>query len=315
MNATLVIHPGALGDVLQAIPALTALRELGGGTAPTFAGQSHLGTLLAGTGVVGSCPSFDGLGLEAFFGRDPVPADVRCRLAGFARVISWFGARADPFPARLRELGREVVVASPVPPPESPLRVWEHLVETVKPCGVTTPPPLLPLRLPDAWRAEARRALSRLGVDAARPFLVVHPGAGGAEKRWSAGGFAQSIRGVVRETGCQVVVHEGPADRAAAGALLSTPDLPMRRLREPPLPVLAAILREAAAYLGGDTGVSHLAAAVGSPAVILFPPASRPRWTPWSPTALPLTMPDPAGTIAPVVQALIERVSGALAVG
>src|SRR5207237_213872 len=134
------------------------------------------------------CQSFDGLGLEALFGRDTVPADVRRRLARFARVISWFGARAEPFPARLRELGREVVVASPVPPPESPLRVWEHLVETVKPCGVTTPPPLLPLRLPDAWRAEARRALSRLGVDAARPFLVVHPGAGGAEKRWSARG-------------------------------------------------------------------------------------------------------------------------------
>ena len=109
--------------------------------------------------------------------------------------------------------------------------------------------------------------------------------------------------------------HAAASDKAAAGELLSTPDLPMRRLREPPLPVLAAILLEAAAYLGGDTGVSHLAAAVGSPAVILFPPASRPRWTPWSPTALPLTMPDPAGTIAPVVQALIERVSGALAVG
>src|SRR5256885_11095956 len=51
------------------------------------------------------------------------------------------------------------------------------------------------------------------------------------------------------------------------------------RLLKPPLPVLAAILREAAAYLGGDTGVSHLAAAVGSQAVLLFPPASRPRWT------------------------------------
>jgi heptosyltransferase-3 len=315
MSATLVIHPGALGDVLQAIPALTALRELGGGTAPTFAGQSHLGTLLAGTGVVGSCPSFDGLGLEALFGRDPVPADVRRRLAGFARVISWFGARADPFPARLRELGREVVVASPVPPPESPLRVWEHLVETVTPSGVTTPPPLLPLRLPDAWRAEGRRALSRLGVDAGRPFLVVHPGAGGADKRWSAGGFAQAIRGVVQETRCQVVVHEGPADKAAAGELLANPDLPALRLREPALPVLAAILQEAAAYLGGDTGVSHLAAAVGSQAVILFPPASWPRWAPWSHTALPLTMPDSSGTIAPVVRALIERVSGVAAKG
>src|SRR5207244_5658219 len=125
---------------------------------------------------------------------NPRPHGARALQAVSSRGFSWVGARAYPFPARLRELGREVVVASPVPPPESPLRVWEHLVETVKPCGVTTPPPLLPLRLPDAWRAEARRALSRLGVDAARPFLVVHLGAGGAEQRWSAGGFAQAIR-------------------------------------------------------------------------------------------------------------------------
>ncbi|PYN09128.1 MAG: hypothetical protein DME06_15595 [Candidatus Rokuibacteriota bacterium] len=163
---------------------------------------------------------------------------------------------------------------------------------------------------------EALRRDDSPAAPAAPPARCVARGsAGGAEKRWSAGGFAQSIRGVVRETGCQVVVHEGPADKAAAGELLATPDLPMLRVLEPPLPVLAAILREAAAYLGGDTGVSHLAAAVGSPAVILFPPASRPRWTPWSQTALPLTMPDPSGTIAPVVRALIERVSGVVAMG
>ena len=42
----------------------------------------------------------------------------------------------------------------------------------------------------------------------------------------------------------------------------------------PPLPVLAGVLSMAQAYLGGDSGVSHLAAAVGAPAVILFPAAT-----------------------------------------
>ena len=45
----------------------------------------------------------------------------------------------------------------------------------------------------------------------------------------------------------------------------------MLTLVSPPLPVLAGVLSMAQAYLGGDSGVSHLAAAVGAPAVILFP--------------------------------------------
>ena len=54
--------------------------------------------------------------------------------------------------------------------------------------------------------------------------------------------------------------------------------------------MLAGILSQASAYLGGDSGVSHLAASVGAPAVILFPSATRERWAPWSPTAEALTM-------------------------
>ena len=49
----LAIHPGALGDVLQAVPALRALRSLGRGASVTFAGQPRLAHLLAGGGAVG----------------------------------------------------------------------------------------------------------------------------------------------------------------------------------------------------------------------------------------------------------------------
>jgi ADP-heptose:LPS heptosyltransferase len=54
--------------------------------------------------------------------------------------------------------------------------------------------------------------------------------------------------------------------------------------------VLAAVLAGAAAYLGGDTGVSHLAAAVGSPAALVVPSVTREHWTPWSPTVTVFSM-------------------------
>ena len=108
-----------------------------------------------------------------------------------------------------------------------------------------------------------------------------------------------------------VVVHQGPADRAAVEALLARLDRPVERLVEPELPALAAALASARAYLGGDSGISHLAAAVGAPSVILFPPAHLPRWTPWSPAARPVATTGAGDEVPGVVAALELALSSA----
>jgi ADP-heptose:LPS heptosyltransferase len=306
----LVIHPGTLGDVLQAIPALAALRALPEGRHLTFAGQERLGRLLAGTGVVDSSLRFEGLGLETLFAGEAVPAEVRSRLGGFARVVSWFGSRADGFAERLRAIAPEALVATPVPDMGPPPTVWEHLVATLAPWGVKAPSAIAPLALPEAWRAEARLALSRFGRDSRRPLLVVHPGAGGRDKRWPAENFVEVIRHAARETGCQVLVHRGPADGNAVDQFLPLLDLPAPVLVEPSLERLAAVLQEADAYLGADSGVSHLAAAAGAPAVILFPPRTRDRWAPWSPSARALPLSTDRNGVAAASQALVEGLKG-----
>jgi ADP-heptose:LPS heptosyltransferase len=102
-----------------------------------------------------------------------------------------------------------------------------------------------------------------------------------------------------------VLVHQGPADAEAAAGLRARLGEAAILLREPELPRLAGVLAAARAYLGGDSGVSHLAAAVGAPSVVLFPPATRRRWAPWSPTAVSLELTGAADDV--------ERVIGALA--
>lgn len=305
----LIIHPGALGDILQAVPALTALGALEEGTRLTFSGQIHLGRLLAGAGVAARALPFDGLGLEALFAGESLPPSVQSRLAGFGRVVSWFGARAEPFAERLRSVVPDALIDLPVPEMGPPPTVWEHLLETLAPWGVSAPTRFAPLSISAAWRGEARGALSRLGRDPRQSLLVVHPGAGGKWKRWPAKASAQVIQRVARETGCQVLVHQGPADQDAVEEFTVALDLPLLRLLEPPLHLLAAVLQEAGAYLGPDSGVSHLAAAVGAPAVILFPPATRDRWAPWSPTALPLALSDGLHEVEAIARAVSERLS------
>src|SRR6266511_3243569 len=213
---TLVIHPGALGDVLQAVPALTALGRLG--SQLTFAGQPRLGELLQGSGLVLAATPFDTFGLEALFADGPVPARLASRLGRFRRVVSWFGAREPDYAGRLGALAPEVIVAPPVPDDESPLAVWEHLVDTLAPWGVTQPALLHPLPTTERWRIAARTALMALGVDEARPLLIAHPGAGARWKRAPAARFALALERMRGDGGFEVVVHQGPADAEAVEA-------------------------------------------------------------------------------------------------
>jgi ADP-heptose:LPS heptosyltransferase len=300
----LVLHPGALGDVLQAVPALRALGRLG---RVTLAGQGRLAALLRDTGASAEALTIDTLGLQAMFTADlPAPP----ALTQFSTIVAWFGSTDPTFSRRLAGLAARSVVASPTGAASDPRPVWRHLLETLGPLGVSSEPAdLEPLSLPSGWRERARGAVTALGLDRDRPLLVVHPGAGGAWKLWPPERFAEVIARVVRQTGAQPIVHQGPADREAAERLHALLDGRTPRLVEPDLPLLAATLGETAGYLGGDSGVSQLAAAVGAPAVIVYPRETRERWEPWSPTALAIADGGDPGQPAEVGRLLGARIS------
>jgi ADP-heptose:LPS heptosyltransferase len=305
----LVVHPGALGDVLQGVPALGALRE----AVPcrlTFAGQPRLARLLVDTAVVDEAADFDALGLSHLFVTDAVPAAVRERLARFDRAVSWFGARDAAYASALRAVIRRVIVAPPGPAADSAHPVWDHLCSTVTEWTGATLPSTRPLAMPEASTDNARARLSSLGADPARPLLVVHPGAGGPWKRWPADKLARAATRAAQAARWQVLVHEGPADAEAASEVLNAlariaPALPPLHLVAPSLDLLAGVLTLAHAYVGADSGVSHLAAAVGARAVIIYPASTHGRWAPWSPTATPIVMTDDDRDLEQVTASLV----------
>jgi len=283
---TLVVHPGALGDVLQAVPALGALGRLGHRL--TFAGQPRLGELLQGSGLVLAATSFDTFGFEALFVEGPPPERLVARLQRFQRAVSWFGSKEDAYRKQLGALVPECIVAPPVPADDSPLTVWEHLADTLTPWGVTLPVALHHLPTSERWRIAARSALMAAGADLGRPLLVAHPGAGARWKEAPSARLARALESMAADGGFEVVVHQGPADGKAVDALLAELTTPAVCLVEPSLTELAGALALAKAYIGSDSGVSHLAACVGTASLILYPSETLRRWAPWSSTAVPL---------------------------
>jgi heptosyltransferase III len=281
----LSIHPGALGDVLLAVPALRALRAARADSPLVLAAQPQLGALLTALGVVDAHVSFEGLGLGRLFVDDGEPACVEA-LRAASSVVCWFAARDPVFVRRLSEEAPGAVVASPVGDGSRP--VWEHLLATVGAAGEWNEPIGVPAVLARAGRA----ALDAVGWDGATPLVVIHPGAGGLGKRWPADGFARAAASVARARRIAFVLNQGPADADAVAALASRlPGAPV--LTGLALTELAGALTHAAAWLGNDSGVSHLAASVGTPALVTFQAENR-AWRPWCAAAR--SVPVAAGT-------------------
>jgi hypothetical protein len=294
-RTVLAIHSGALGDVILFGRLLSRL----GGAVTLVAGREK-GELLAGLGVVERCLDFDALPMHEVF------CDARleeCRLpallCGCDRLVSCFAAGDRGAELRLAALcGASSAAFLPVRPPAEcschVVGLWEDLL------GLPAGKHARPWPVPGRWRRDAGRRLAEAGVDPQRPFVVIHPGAGSKDKCWPLAGFvelagllgtAPAGRGLNR---CCVVFVLGPVERDRWSAeTVASLGRAYPLLTDLPLALLAGLLAAARAYVGNDSGVSHLAAAVGAPTLALFGPTRAEHFAPLGPAVSVLDAGEP----------------------
>ncbi|HRK32884.1 MAG TPA: glycosyltransferase family 9 protein, partial [Tepidisphaeraceae bacterium] len=138
------------------------------------------------------------------------------------------------------------------------------------------------------------------GIEDRRPFIAVHAGSArtilAAAKRWPAAKYAALVRALLEQTGMAVALLEGPDERGVAREIVdqfsavsaltgapvagAAPRLHCLELAGS-LGVAGAVLQRARLYVGTDSGLAHLAAAVGTRAVTLFAPADPQRVCPF----------------------------------
>jgi len=116
------------------------------------------------------------------------------------------------------------------------------------------------------------------------PLLVLHVGAGTAAKRWPVMHWQELLGRVIVEYGARVVLVGGHSDRVIARQMLDGKSWPGVNDWTGQLSVVetAALIEQADLMVGADSGPAHLAAAVGTPAIVLFSGTNRVRqWRPW----------------------------------
>jgi heptosyltransferase I len=296
----LIVKLSAIGDIIHTLPAAAALRRAYPEAWLAWMVEKAGASLLRGNPDLDELITVDTLAWRAnwWMGlRHAWYVTRHLRRAGFDLCIDFQGllksalfAYLSGAPRRLgfpRQMCREPLsmlftnLYGPIIDPT--VHVVDQLVELLKPIGIATTERRFTIPLTDADEHFAERVWRELGLRSDVPVIVLYPGAAWETKRWGELNFARLNDALIRRFQVRTLLTWGPGEepliQRVVRATAYTPAIaPATTLLQ-----LAALIARCRAFVGGDTGPLHLAAAVGTPTVALFGPSNPRRNGPYGP--------------------------------
>jgi heptosyltransferase III len=171
----------------------------------------------------------------------------------------------------------------------SPLALWNrdktHSVEQqLALLGWTGVPvtdrPRTQLSVTASASARVAERLAPVGLQG-KAFAVIHPAAAFDTKQWATENFGRVIAELAA-TKLPTIVITGPKETALVDALQSMSETPITAFTNLALPEVTALLSRARLFVGNDSGIAHIAAAVETPSVVIFGSSNRAHWGPWA---------------------------------
>jgi heptosyltransferase-2/heptosyltransferase-3 len=135
--------------------------------------------------------------------------------------------------------------------------------------------------LPEASATVARRLREEAGLGDGRAFALVHPAAAFETKTWAAENFARVVEHLAAR-GLAVVAVAAPGEASVIDEVRARSASPLAGFTDLTLPELTALAARSTVFVGNDSGVAHVAAAVGAPQVVVFGSSNVAHWSPWS---------------------------------
>ncbi len=291
----LILKPSSLGDIVHALPVLSALRR----ACP----RSHIGWMVR-TELAGILECVGGLDEVLLFNRQalgrwyslPGAGELRTlirklRKGRYDIVLDLQGllrsallARASGCPIRIgmdqaRE-GAGLFYTHSVPAPAS-LHIIDYYKEILALFGVKMEPVRFEIQPPVSARQVVSELMDNEGLSGGR-FAVLIPGSAHQKKCWPAERFAKVAEYLDQKAGLRIVAVGSQKETAVVEKLIGSTAVPIVNFAgRTTLPQLAALLEKAAVAIGNDTGPVHLAAAMDVPTILIFGPTNPARVEPY----------------------------------
>ena len=260
---TLIYHAGALGDVVATLPLFKAWNRLHPHNSFTFLGNRTPGRLGIAAGYFSRAWDIDEGRFAPLFSGGASGA-LREEIGGFDAALAC-AADDSPFIRALHGAGVPRILHQPPFPTGGQPVVDYHLS-------------LLGDRILEPACAQPQVTITAppAGFDPGRfsGCIAIHPGSGSPAKNWPAGRFLELAKVLAANTGRRIAWITGPAEHGMPSPAECEP------VADRDIVELAVLLSVCGLYAGNDSGVSHLAAAVGAPVVALFGPTDPAVWAP-----------------------------------
>ncbi|WP_246795026.1 glycosyltransferase family 9 protein [Burkholderia perseverans] len=302
----LCVRPDNLGDVLMTTPALHALRHAAPGRHLTLL-ASRSGAALApflddvdaliaydapwvaqppGTARTADDDArmlaalrerrFDAAVIFTVYSQSPLPAAMLCRLAGIPRRLAH--CRENPYGV-LTDWVRETE------PQQHTRHEVARQLDLVRQVGAQTSDARMRFRLAAGDRHALDAKLAARGIARAAGWIVLHPGATAASRRYPPERFGEVAARLARDTDLPLLVTGGAGESALAAALIEAAG-PAARARLHDLSgalalgELGALIERAGVLVSNNSGPVHLASALGTPVVDIYA-LTNPQHAPW----------------------------------
>lgn len=279
----LVIRGGAIGDFILTLPAVAALRRRFPDVHLEILGYPHIARLALLGGLVDRVRSIEASSLAPFFARHgELPSAMRDYFAEFALILSYLYDPDAIFQENIARCTEAQFIQGPHRPEESAGR---HATDVFL-------QPLERLAIFDADPVP-RLTVAPTAPDSGRPshpdgreptWIAVHPGSGSPRKNWPETRWAELLGrlGPEADAHLRLLLVGGEAEGGCLERLARRPPCPVALAAHLPLPELAARLASCQFFLGHDSGITHLAAAVGLPGIALWGETVETVWRPRS---------------------------------
>lgn len=278
----LIIRPGALGDLIVTLPTFGAIRHYFQDAHIEIMGYITFLEITKGRFYADAVSRFDQADNTPLFVHNvQLPPSLIKKFEGVDLIFSFVSDKEQVFAHNLRETGvKHIIHREPLPACSENIHITDYLLKSLDLLGITYPniTPKVFLNNEDLCLGE--KFIKDAAIDASKPLIAIHPGSGSRRKCWPAERFAGLMSRLCRDMDAQFLVISGPADDTIVEDLRRKIGDTFIAANQLPLSHLAAIIAKCRLFIGNDSGVTHLSAAVGTPTIALFGPTDPRVWGP-----------------------------------
>jgi len=265
----LVIRGGAIGDFILTLPVFSTLRKQFPDARLEVLGYPHIAQLALAGGLVDDVKSIEARALASFFARDgKLDEGLTSYFAGFAVIVSYLYDPDGIFQDNVACCSKAQFIAGPHRPDE---KLALHATEVF----------LKPLERLAIYDADPAPLLSINQRPSSINQLALHPGSGSERKNWPEENWMRLIEHLQTATCSGFLLAGGESDigRLRRLSAVIRPDR-LELAQCLPLAELARRLRSCRGFIGHDSGISHMATALGVPALVLWGETNESIWRP-----------------------------------